>query len=197
QIEVSSKVDWLDGRGVATLAVYDIVRRNLAITDPLNAAAVLPVGEQSSRGVELNAAVRATPRLLLQGNAAYVDAQFDRFVESVGTPAVAVSRAGNTPLNVPSVVANAWATWTVAPGWDASVDVRHVGAVFTNTANTTSASAYTLLGASLAVQASRDTRVILRGRNLTDRVYAQWTTGAPMFFLGMPRTFEAVVQMQF
>lgn len=197
QVEIGTKFDWLDGRGVATLAAYDITRRNLAITDPLNSAAVLPVGQQGSRGVEASVAVRPVARLLLQGNASWVDAQFDQFVESIGTPAISVSREGNTPPNVPSTVANLWATWTFAPGWDVGIDVRHVGRVYANTANTTTAPAYTLLGASLAVQASRDTRVVLRGRNLTDEVYAQWTTGTPMFWLGAPRTFEVLVQSTF
>ena len=53
QFEVGSKFDYLDGRGTATLALYHITRRNFAVSDPNNPGATLPVGQQTSKGIEL------------------------------------------------------------------------------------------------------------------------------------------------
>src|SRR5690606_173271 len=53
QGELGAKLQSADGRSHATLAAYRIVRRNLAIADPGNPGQTLPVGRQSSRGLEL------------------------------------------------------------------------------------------------------------------------------------------------
>ena len=41
-----------------------------------------------------------------------------------------------------------------------------------------------------------DTRITARVRNLTDEVYARWTSSS-MLYLGAPRTFELAVQTRF
>ena len=56
QAEVGGKFDFWDGRGSATVALYDIRRKNISTPDANNPGVSLPVGEQSSRGLELAAA---------------------------------------------------------------------------------------------------------------------------------------------
>ncbi|WP_215200544.1 TonB-dependent receptor domain-containing protein, partial [Escherichia coli] len=46
------KFDFLDGRGSATLAAYRIVRRDFSVADPNNPNLSVPVGQQTSRGIE-------------------------------------------------------------------------------------------------------------------------------------------------
>jgi len=195
QLEVGSKLDFLDGRGTATVAAYTITRRNIAMADPLNPGTTIPIGEQSARGLELAASVRLTRQLLLQGDLSLVDARYEDFTENVG--GVAVSRVGNRPVNVPARVANLWLTYAFAPQWQAAVDLRHVSSRFGNTANTVSDGAYTLVGASLAYRLHKATTLTARVRNLTDTVYAASVTGTPMFWLGAPRTVELVLQTTF
>ncbi len=195
QWEAGSKFDFADGRGTATLAAYRITRRNLAMADPANPGTTIPVGQQSSQGVEMAAAWRPSREWLLQGNFAVGTARFDDFTENVSGNAV--SRVGNMPTNVPKRVANLFATWQFHPAWSATVDLRHVSARFGNTANTLRDPAYTLLGASLSWKVTPSATLVLRGRNLTDKVYAASLTGTPMSYLGAPRSFELALRARF
>ncbi|MDP2786383.1 MAG: TonB-dependent receptor [Sulfurimicrobium sp.] len=195
QIEAGSKFDFLQGRGVATVAAYNITRNNIAISDPNNPGTTIPVGQQSSRGIELAASLKVTRSLMAQGNFSHVKAQYDDFMEKVGT--VAVSRAGNTPTNIPAHVANLWLTYSFTPEWQGGIDARYVASRYGNTANTVSDSAYTLYGAFASYRFQKNSSLTARVRNLTDKVYAASVTGTPMFYLGAPRTFEIALQSNF
>ncbi|MFT0701675.1 TonB-dependent receptor domain-containing protein, partial [Citrobacter meridianamericanus] len=101
----------------------------------------VPVGQQTSRGIEAAASLRITPKLLAEGNFAWVDAQYDEFTENVG--GVAVSRKGKTPPNVPERVGNLWLTYDFDPAWQGGVDARYVSSVYANNANTWHVPSYT------------------------------------------------------
>lgn len=195
QLEAGSKFDFLDGRGSATVAVFGIERKNLSTPDPANPGTSILVGAQSSRGVELAAGMRLTKQIALQGNLALVDAQYDTFSQVVG--GVAVSRAGNTPQNVPKRVANLWADYAFASAWKAGVGVRHVSAVFGDAANTFGAPGYTLYDAKLDYRINKSLSLTARLRNLTDKIYAANVTGAPMFFLGEPRSADIALRLSY
>lgn len=195
QIEAGSKFDFLEGRGVATVAAYSITRKNIAITDPNNPGTTIPVGQQSSRGIELAASLKVTRNLMAQGNFSYVDAQYDDFTQNVG--GVVVSRAGNTPTNIPERVANLWLTYNFTPELQAGIDARYVSSRYGDTANTISDSAYTLYGAFASYRLQKNTSLTARVRNLADEIYAASVTGAPMFYLGAPRTYELALQTNF
>jgi iron complex outermembrane recepter protein len=195
QVEVGTKLDLPRGLGAATFAAFGIVRKNLAIADPLNPGVTIPVGQQSSRGVE--AALTLRPHRTVRGetNYAWVDAQFDDLVENVG--GVAVSRNGNVPGNTPTHVANAWVTVTPVPALDLGMDARWVSSRFGNTANTIGDDAYSLVGAFATWRVNGRLQVTARGRNLADTIYAASVTGTPMFFLGAPRQFEVLARVAF
>lgn len=195
QFEVGSKFDFLDGRGSATVAAYKIVRKNLATPDPNNTATTIPVGQQSSRGVELAASWKVTSKLTAQGNFSVVDAQFDEFTESV--VGVAVSRAGNTPTNTPDRIANAWLIYQVTPALQAGVDARYVSSRYGDTANTFGDAAYTLYGVFASYRVPKYGTLTARVRNLTDEVYAASVTTDKMFYLGSPRMYELAWQTEF
>ena len=195
QIEAGMKADFLDGRGSATLAGYFIERKNLTTPDPNNPGNVLPVGAQSSNGIEANVGLQLTPEISLQGNAAWVNARFDKFDETVAGRTV--SRAGNRPNNVARWVANAWVTWEFLPDWQWQFAARFVGDRFANDANTVKAPAYATFDAALSWKIRPEATLTARVKNLTDAVYAEWLSGAPMFILGQPRTFEMSMSMKF
>ena len=195
QLEVGTKLDLPRGLGSATFAAFGIVRKNLAIADPLNPGVTIPVGQQSSRGIE--AALTLRPHRTVRGetNYAWVDAQFDDLIENVG--GVAVSRNGNVPGNTPTHVANAWVTVTPVAALDLGMDARWVSSRFGNTANTIGDEAYSLVGAFATWRVNQRLQVTARGRNLADTVYAASVTGTPMFFLGAPRQFEVLARVAF
>lgn len=195
QFEIGSKFSFDEGRGSGAVAVYDITRKNIAVSDPNNPGTTIPVGQQSSRGVELSGAYRLTSRLQLAGNASLVDARYDEFNETVG--GVAVSRAGNRPNNIPRRVANLWLTYTPAANWQIGGDLRHVSSRYADSANTLSDGAYNLLGAFVSYQLDKSTRIVARGKNLSDKIYAENLSGTNMAYLGAPRTFDISIQTAF
>ncbi|MEH6493800.1 TonB-dependent receptor [Halopseudomonas sp.] len=194
QWEVGSKFDFLAGRGSATVALYQITRKDLATNDPNNPGETLPVGQQSSTGIELAGSLWVTPKLLAEGNFAWVDAEYDEFNDNVA--GVAVSRSGNSPSNVPDKVANLWLTYDVAPRWQLGMDTRYVASVYADAANTLSVPSYTLFGAFVGYELADDTQLSLRGRNFTDEVYAR-QAGSSMLYLGAPRSLEVALQARF
>lgn len=194
QWEVGSKLDFLDGRGSATVALYEIVRRDFTVKDSNNPNLTVQAGQQTSRGIELAGKLQVTSKLLAEANYAYVNAEYDEFNEAVN--GVSVSREGNTPTNVPGSVANAWLTYDIDSAWKAGVDARYVDSVFADNANTLKAPSYTLYGAFARYQVDEHTAVTGRVRNLTDELYAKQAYGS-LYYMGAPRTFEVAVDTQF
>lgn len=194
QWEVGSKFDFLDGRGAATVAAYQIVRKDFAVRDSSNPNLTVQAGQQTSRGVELSGRLQLTPTLLAEANYAFVDAQYDEFNEAVS--GVSVSRKGNTPVNVPANVGNLWLTYSMTSAWSAGVDGRYVGSVYADNANTLKAPAYTLFGAFARYRLDAHTAVTARVRNLTDEVYAKQAYGT-QYYMGAPRTFEVALDTRF
>lgn len=194
QFEIGSKASFDQQRGEISVAVYDIVRKNLAITDPNDRTRVLPVGQQGSTGVELAARWRPTATLSGGVQLAWTDAAFDEFFETVGT--TVVSRAGNRPANAPDVVAGAQLAWQALPALQLAADWRHVGKRFANTANTVFDRGYHLLGLGLRWQPQAGLDLRLRVNNATDRSYAA-TVGTNLAYLGAPRSVSASVDLKF
>ena len=191
QAEVGGKFNFWDGRGSATVSVYEIKRKNMATSDPDNPGVSVPVGAQSARGIELAGGLQLTATLSLQGNVAFVDPKYDDFSQSVG--GVAVSRNGNVPTNTPRRLANVWLDYAFVPDWNASLATRYVGRTYADAANTVWAPSYTVFDAALSHRINRNLNVTARVRNLTDKVYAANATPT-MFYLGAPRSVELTVQ---
>lgn len=189
QAEVGSKIDFWDGKGTATLALYQITRRNIATQDPNNPGVTLLVGEQSSQGAELSVGLRPSPRWQLQANLTHVDARYENFMQG------GVSLAGKTPTNTPATVANLWVGYAITPQLQASAGVRHVGKVYANAANTQWQSAYTLLDLGLAWKINKTSTLTGRLRNATDRVYA--ANLGSQAYLGAPRTADVTLHVAF
>lgn len=194
QFEVGTKASFDGRRGELALAAYDIVRKNLSTTDPLDRTRVLAVGQQSSRGLELSASWRPAAALRVAGHVAYTEAQFDDFTEVVGT--ATVSRAGNRPANVPATVAGATITWAPLASVGLSAEWRHVGRRYGNTANTVWEGAYDLFGLGASWRISNEWTLSARVANLTDETYSA-TVGTSLVVLGAPRTTLVALDWRF
>jgi len=194
QWELGSKFDFLDGRGSATVALYQIVRRDFAVRDASNPSNFVQAGQQTSRGIELAGRFQLTPQLLAEANYAHVRARFDDFTDNVG--GVAVSREGNQPANVPRSVANAWLTYSPTSAVQLGVDSRYVSSAYASTANTTRVPSYILYGAFARYRFDEHTALTARLRNLTDEVYARQAYGG-QYYMGAPRAFDVALDLRF
>lgn len=182
-----------DNRAEWSFSAYDILRKNVyaaAGGQALNIA-----GRQESKGVELAASVRPVEPLRLWGNIAYVDARYADY-NFVGG-----SFSGNTPPNVPRIVANAGASYRFFTPWPVELGItgRHVGDRYNTDANVVTMKAYTVADVYAFVDIPKtvfgavdQARLTFRVRNITDKRYAIW--GDPFYpdqiLLGAPRTYE-------
>jgi len=190
--EVGAKHLLWDRKAEWSLALYDIERKNVYSDQSghqLNIA-----GKQLSHGVELSAAVRPTSYWSLWGNVSHTSAHYEDYVFAGG------SFSGNTPPNVPKVVANAGASYRfdTAQPLEVGASVRHVGDRFNTDANQVTLLAYTVADAYVFVDIQK-TRLTFRVRNLTDKKYAIWSDpGYPdQILLGAPRSYEISAALKF
>lgn len=188
QIEVGVKHRTLDNRIEWTLAVYDLTKEDLLISDlsTIDPDDVAQVGEQSSRGIEASLAFTINDQWRIDANAAVLDAEYDSFAEDTG----------NTPFSVPEQLANLWASWQFLPDWRARAGLRHVGKRYLDSANTGELPSYTVFDAAVDWAVSEALTVGAHVRNVTDKTYAQAAYG-PQFIFGMPRTWEMQARYQF
>lgn len=196
QIEVGIKKLLPERRGEFTLAVYEIVKKNLLTRDAADPSLRVQVGQRSTRGIEATAALNLTPALRLDVNAALLRARYDDFAEPVA--GVAVSRNGKVPTDVPERVANLWLDWRLLPDWTLGGGARYVGKRFTNNANTIALPAYTTVDLALRWKATPDTTLALRGFNVFDKLYySSYYYYASQWMVGEGRRFELSVNHRF
>jgi iron complex outermembrane receptor protein len=191
QVEVGFKqslgaVEW-------TAALYQIELSNVLSRDPNNANVTVNNGQQSSRGIELAAAWRATRQLTLSGNVAALKARFDSLIEAGGA-----SRVGNVPPNVPQRVINLFANYRMQDlpmNWFLSIN--HTSRMYTDNANQIRINGYTTADAAVSYRI-KPALLTFRVRNLTDKLYATYVGRATSQVLLAPqRTVELSAKFDF
>jgi iron complex outermembrane recepter protein len=189
QWEVGMKSIFLDGRAEATLALYHIERENILVQTG-SGRTVENAGNQRSKGVELEGAMRITRQWSVGANTAYTHAEFGDFGIN----------SGKTPPNVPEWVTNAWARYQNIAGLPLEVggNFRYVGDRFNNITNTVTLKSYELVDIQASYQKG-SARFTARITNLFDKVYAYWgdTFYPDQVLLGSPRAFEISSQFNF
>jgi len=190
--ETGAKQLLWDGKAEWTVALFDIVQRNVFV--PVSTTQTVVAGEVASKGLEVAAAVRPIDGLKLWGNTAFIHARFGDFGPFTG----------NVPPNVAPLIVNAGIAYRFGHWrWPVEIggSVRHVGNRFLEQDNLTTLNAYTtadayafvdIPGRDVAVGAVENLRISLRVRNLTNAIYAAWsdTTYPNQILLGAPRTYE-------
>ena len=110
QVEVGAKQSFAGGRVEATAALYQLVRKNIAIPDANGVTR--QTGDQLARGLEVEVTALPAAHTRVFFVYAYNDAELTEFTELVFDPfssgfAVA-DRGGNRPAFAPSHLANLW-----------------------------------------------------------------------------------------
>ena len=194
--EAGFKASGWGGRASVTGAAYRIEQKDILTRDPNNPALTIQGGRQSSQGVELSAVVVPVKALRLSGGVSYTDAQYDELSELVS--GVRIDRRGNRPINIPSTTVNASALYTIANKVTLGGFLRHASAFYTDTANTIRVAGHTVIDASVSFPVAPQATVTLRGRNLTDAFYGEYS-GYPTtnIYIGAPRSFEVALATRF
>lgn len=194
--EAGFKASGWGGRASVTGAAYRIEQRDILTRDPANPALSVQGGRQSSQGLELSAVVSPVKALRLSAGVSYTDAQYDELSELIG--GVRVDRAGNRPINVPETTLTASALYTIGGTVTLGGFLRHAGAFTTDTANTIRVAGHEVVDASISLPVAANATLSLRGRNLTDAFYGEYS-GYPAtnVYIGAPRSFELSLAARF
>ena len=109
-----------------------------------------------------------------------------------------VSHAGNLPQNVSEKLADLVVSYSPDElPFTLSGNIRYNGGFYTSSANTVKVNAYTTLDAAIAWDIPIGT-VTLRGRNLTDEFYADWSGySSGLVFVGASRSVELSMAIKY
>jgi outer membrane receptor protein involved in Fe transport len=173
QLEVGTKVSFLAGKARAGIAAYDLKRENIAIPD--TSGLLRQIGDQRSRGIEMDLSADLPRDFSATFAYAWNDAELTQFAESIQValdpPAFAVvDRSGNTPAFAPRHILNLWATKRIGRGLSLGLGARYVSDQFIAESNDFEISGYFLLDAMASFTKGRITAT-LNLKNLTDREY--------------------------
>jgi iron complex outermembrane receptor protein len=108
QFEIGLRGNFLEGRLTSNLAFYQLTKSNIGITDPENPDFSIPVGEERSRGLELDVTGELVPGWNIVATYAHTDAlitEGDEFVPE-----------GNRLINIPRNSASLWTTYEIQAG---------------------------------------------------------------------------------
>lgn len=121
--EIGWKGDWNGGAVTAAVALFEQLRDGLRTSDPADPTRLIQVGEQRSRGVELELGGRIGERLDLRFGYTRLQARILQSNDSQN----GVPLQGNRPSNVPEQNASLWGTWALGHGFDLGLGVFAVG----------------------------------------------------------------------
>ncbi|CAA0113870.1 Ferrichrome outer membrane transporter/phage receptor [BD1-7 clade bacterium] len=185
QFEIGLKQQFWDNRAQYTIALFDIVKKNLLVSDP--GGVQRQVGQQSSQGVEFEFFLRPTDNFDIDFNIAAVNPKYDDFGDFTD----------NTPRDVPKLTANLWMNWQFVDAWTLSGGLRHVGKRYANDANTSELPSYTIYDASLRWAVANDLQLSLLAKNLSDDKNFVLAPYGDQWILGEPRSAEISVNYTF
>jgi len=192
-VEIGLKSSFWRDRADLTAALYHIRQDDILTRDPANPALTIQGGEQSSYGLEVSLSASLTDQLRVDASAAILTSQYDTLLKPGG-----VSMAGNRPPNVPQQLfdLSAYYSLTSLP-LTLGATVRHDGDFYTDDANSFRVKSHTVVDAQVSWRAPFG-RVTVRGRNLFDTLYADWSGYGPtQVYLGAPRSVDVTLARSF
>lgn len=186
--EAGIKTSLLGGRLTPTLALFNIERRNVAVSDPIDFDLVIQIGKSRSRGIEVEVPAVISPRWRVIANYTYLDAKV--LEDSFALP-------GSRLVNAPEHSASLWTTFDLAgslKGASVGLGAQHIGRRAGNTDNSIFLPAYTRVDANLAYTFDAGfgpLRAQLNVLNLFDTFYYDSGGAFIPLYPGAPRTVTA------
>jgi TonB-dependent siderophore receptor len=173
QVEVGAKKQFLEGKALATVAVYHLERDNIAIPDATGA--LRQAGDQRSRGLEVELAAEPGDGWYATAAYAWNDPELTSFsqlvIDPFGPPAL-FDRSGNDPAFAPHHIASAWVMKQLGGGLGLAAGARYVGEQFVSEDNTFAIDSYLTLDAAVSYRRGR-VKGSVNFKNLTGTEYEQ------------------------
>ena len=146
--EIGLKSQSFSGRLRASVAAYSLEKKNIAIVDQTGIVAQL--GDQKSKGLEIEINASPAPGLDLLVAYGYTDAELTRFAQQDPLTGIVFDRSGNTPAFVPKHALSTWLGKQFENGFGLAGGVRYVSDRFINEANDFKVKSYATLDANLS-----------------------------------------------
>lgn len=184
--ELGIKWQALDSQLSVDAAIYQIEKRNVLTTDPVDSTFSVAAGEVRSRGFDLNIAGNLTPQWRVIGGYAYVDAEVtkDNVIKS-GTRLMNIPQNSFSLLNVYEFQDGA------LKGLGLGTGLKYVDERAGQTANTSfSMGSYTVVDLLSYYKVNDRIRLNLDVKNLTDEDYEEGAFGNVYAYPGAPRTVQ-------
>ena len=184
--EMGIKWEALDEQLSVDAAIYQIEKRNVLTTDPVDSTFSVAAGEVRSRGFDVNVAGNLTPEWRVIGGYAYVDAAVTKDN---------MLRSGTRLLNIPK---NSFSLLNMyefqdgtLKGLGVGTGLKYVDERAGQTANTAfSMGSYTVVDLLSFYKINDKVRLNLDVKNLFDRDYEEGAFGNVYAFPGAPRTVQ-------
>lgn len=184
--EMGLKWEALDQQLSVDAAIYQIEKRNVLTTDPVDSTFSVAAGEVRSRGFDVNVAGNLTPEWRVIGSYAYVDAEVTKDN---------VLRSGTRLLNIPK---NSFSLLNMYEFQDGMLKglglgsgLKYVDERAGQTANTGfSMGSYTVVDLLGFYKVNDKVRLNLDLKNLFDRDYEEGAFGNVYAYPGAPRTLQ-------
>ena len=150
QVEVGAKLQFLDGKAFLGGSVYALKRDNIAIPD--STGFLKQVGDQKSRGFELDFTAEPSKGFVTYASYAFTDSELTAFADSVLTQTgiLVFDRSGNTPPFVPKHLVNVWLSKEWGSGFGLAAGVRGVSEQFVGEDNRYTIDGYAVLDAAVS-----------------------------------------------
>ncbi|WP_205548303.1 TonB-dependent siderophore receptor [Pseudomonas carnis] len=184
--EMGIKWEALDRQLSVDAAIYQVEKKNVLTTDPVDNTFSVAAGQVRSRGFDLNVAGNLTPEWRVIGGYAYVDAEVtrDNTLRS-GTRLMNIPRNSFSLLNVYEFQDGA------LKGLGLGAGGKYVDQRAGQTANTAfSMSAYTVVDLLGYYKVNERVRLNLDVKNLFNREYEEGAFGNIYAYPGAPRTVQ-------
>lgn len=162
QIEIGLKQQLINNTLSYTVSLFEISKKNIPSTDPLDTTRKIQIGKQISKGAELEISWSPIAQLQFDFNTAITKAEYKKFQDRGN------NYKGKRPANIPSKTANLWATWKIIDPVSLGIGARYVGSRYYTNENTNELPAYTVYDANLSWQATEQLSLALRGKNLSN-----------------------------
>lgn len=121
QWEVGIKTSLFDGRLTGSLALFDLIKQNVARPDPANPRFSIAIGEARHRGMEIDLAGEVTPGCNIIGSYAYLDSEITKdsakkFNDTGQIIGVNDGATGNRLAGTPRHTGSMWASCELTEG---------------------------------------------------------------------------------
>jgi len=180
QQEVGAKSEWLNGRLLSTVALYQITQRNVVTKDPTDPAGLRQVqtGEQQSRGLEVDLSGAIQPGWKVFAN---YTLNLARIAQSNNFA------VGNRPANIPRQSGSLWTSYELGHGFAVGGGAFYGGDRYAVEDNTVKLPSYVRIDAMLAYKA-KSWEAGLNLNNLANRIYYESANNNNQIQPGAPRS---------